>query len=157
MSLYPIALTVCTVCCASLSVGCAPESTVSAPRVPVPVLLGPVDRIGGHPGGSDADDQPSTQFSVEVEDFAGVSRDQKQTGNLVITRTTTTKLHDGAAKVSAAVLGVTDAQHDHDVHVRRLRAGAWVWITPDCASMMRDAWIDLDATATAMATKGQTR
>jgi hypothetical protein len=129
---------------AALSTGCATASTVSAPRVPVPVLLGPVDRIGG---GRDADAE-STPFSVEVEDFASARRDQKQVGNLVFTRTTSVKLHEGEAKVSALVLGLTDAQHDRDVHVHRVRAGAWVWITPDCASMMRESWIDLDASVT---------
>ena len=137
------------------SVGCGAASTVSAPRVPVPVLLGPVDRVGGHraaPLADEGDDPSVTDFSVEVEDFVSSSRDTKQVGNLLVTRTTVATLHDGEAKVSASVLHATNAQHDRDVRVRRLHAGAWVWITPDCASMMRSAWIDVDASATATAT-----
>ena len=51
-------------------------------------------------------------------------------------------------KVSARILRSTDAQHDRDVRVQRLGAGAWIWITPDLASFMRSEWVALDASVT---------
>lgn len=141
MSPRPLAL---LVTCAALTVGCNAESTVSAPRVPVPVLLGPIDRVGGHRGGGEL----MTPLAVEVEDFVAASRSQQTVGRTVYTTTQVDASHEGVNKVSARILRSTDAQHDRDVRVQRLGTGAWIWLTPDLASFMRSEWVALEADVT---------
>ena len=143
MSVKPLLLGALTVA-AALSTGCS-GSVVSAPRVPVPVLLGPVDRVGGHRG----EGPVVAPFSVEIEDFVSASRNTQRVGSQLVTTTTRSFSHEGTGKFSFLVLSSTNAQHDKDVHIRRLDTGAWFWVTPDLASMMLKQWHDVDATVTA--------
>lgn len=127
---------------AVFAAGCTAESLVSAPRVPIPVLLGPVDRVGGHRGEGEA----VLSIGVDVDDLVGFATSRNRDGNTVYVTQTAFVRHDSDGALSYRILDATDAKHDKDVRVRKVGTGAWVWMTPDMGSMMRHEWIELDAT-----------
>ena len=88
---------------------------MTAPKTAAPVLLGPVDRVGGHKAAPDAPDAPyvgtasSTGFGLNVYG-PYVSMYRYDTGTLPATE---------------ALLDATDARADRDVHVTSLKSGGW--------------------------------
>ena len=120
------------------AMACSAESQISAPRVPVPVLLGPIDRVGGHRG----EGEGITSVRVEVEDFFAESTTREEIGNTVYVTQTTEVMHEGSGKLSHRILEATGAKHDKDVHIRTIGTGAWV------GGGKRDEWVEVEATVT---------
>jgi hypothetical protein len=118
------------------AMACSAESQISAPRVPVPVLIGPVDRVGGHRG----EGEGITSVRVEVEDFLAVSTSREVIGNMVYETRTTERMHEGSGKLSHRILEATGAKHDKDVRIRTIGTGAWA------GSGKRDEWVEVEAT-----------
>jgi hypothetical protein len=104
--------------------GCASHPTLAFSNVPSPVLLGPVDRIGG---GVHAAAATNGRFSVELE--------RKQ----VATRYSSRGHFDNARKASFAALDATNARKDVDVHLDEVKAGSWFFSA--IAGHWREEWV----------------
>jgi hypothetical protein len=119
--------------------GCAP-ATLQASHVPNPVLLGPVDRVGGH---SAAETATTTlgRVDAEVNDFVSVDTDQKRFGNTVVVTQKTTASHSGSGVLTNAVLLGTEGRADRDVRVDDVPMGAWAMIAG--GSAMAERWVGL--------------
>lgn len=124
---------------AAVSAGCAP-ATLQAPYVPNPVLLGPVDRVGGHRA---ADTRATTlgRVDTEVNDLVSVSTDQKQVGNTVITTRTASAMHTGTGELTNAVLVGTQGRAERDVRVDTVPVGAWAMVGGGAA--LAERWVGL--------------
>lgn len=106
--------------------GCTPTSTLTFANVPTPVLLGPVDRIGGGKGEPTA----SSGFEVTVEDYVLVASSKGITSGSVVEAET--------AAASFAVLQATEARSEREVHLDQVKVGAWYyWFW---TSIGRAAW-----------------
>jgi hypothetical protein len=99
--------------------GCATPEWVSAPKSPNPVLLGPVDRIGGH-----RSEAAVAVGSIDVEVSQTASAETKN-GQVVRSEASATDL--GA--VSAAINEQAQFRSALDVRVQRIDAGGWVMMT----------------------------
>lgn len=97
---------------------CAYESVVTAARVPVPVLVGPVSSIGGGP---DAGGTRGAAFDVKVDHWFTVV----SSNNGYTTTTTTTHVQEGAGKLDAAIRKLTNGTIEHAVHVDDVRVRAF--------------------------------
>jgi hypothetical protein len=124
---------------AAASAGCAP-ATLQASYVPNPVLLGPVDRVGGHRA-TDTRATAVGRVDSEVNDFVSVSTDQKQVGNTVVTTRTATALHTGAGDLTNAVLLGTQGRAERDVRIDTVPVGAWAVIAGGAA--LAERWVGL--------------
>jgi hypothetical protein len=109
--------------------GCAAHPTLSFPNVPAPVLLGPVDRVGG--GQADATER--RPMNVEVERWASATR-YGYRGRF-----------DDERKASFAALVATDAKRDADVRIHEVSAGAWCF--SPIAGIALDEWVAADGEA----------
>ena len=123
------------------SAGCAP-ATLQAAYLPNPVLLGPVDRIGGHRASREA---TLHTFEIEADGPITRSKETKEIGGepQVTRRIVGTPL--GQRAVTNALLGMTEGRSDRDVRVEKVAAGAYVqvifngvfvWIIPS-------RWVDV--------------
>ena len=109
--------------CALLAGGCAFESTATANRVPVPVLVGPVEQIGGGPAArADAD---ARSFDVKVDRRFTASSSSQTSGNVTVTTTTTSHVQHGAGIVDANVRLAARGAKDRLVHVDQLRVNSY--------------------------------
>lgn len=122
---------------ASCAAACTP-ATLEAAYVPNPVLLGPVDRVGGHRA---VDTKTLQQVEVEVEDFVSVTTKSKEVGGQTVTTQTTIAIHEGSGLVTAAVLDGTQGRPERDVRIDEIPAGAWAVIAP--GSAMASRWVGL--------------
>ncbi len=105
---------------------CSPEPNwVGAPRVPSPVLLGPVDRVGGHRSGADA--KAVGQFGTSVDATVSVSTSETRVGSRVYVNTETKVTREGTAKLSANVLRATEGDAGRDARVQSVGASALFW------------------------------
>jgi hypothetical protein len=120
------------------SAGCT-HATMEVSHVPNPVLLGPIDRVGGHRGTTA---KMVNMVNEEVSDFVAASSSQKQTGNVVVTTTTTTALSFDASIVAHHLLDRTEGRADRDVRVDRLGVGAWSLVT--FWSVMMNRWVSIN-------------
>jgi hypothetical protein len=120
-----------------VALGCQPR-WAGAPRVPNPVQLGPVDRIGGHraAGGSAVG-----AVDDEVSAFVSASTSQQRQGNYIVRTTVVSANFDGSAKWSPAILKATSGDKDVDVRVKGVEAGSYVFFTPTL--LMMEKWIRL--------------
>lgn len=107
----------------ALAGACAFESTATAHRVPVPVLVGPVEQIGGAPRPSSADDGPS--FDIKVDRTVTASSSSQTSGNVTVTTTTATASAAGAGLVDARVRLAANGAKDHLVRVDTLRVNSY--------------------------------
>lgn len=103
--------------------GCSAITNLSAERVPTPVLLGPVDRVGGHRAGGE---RTVAHLSKEVTDVVQVSTSSARYGNTVVVKREYTAMTTGSGEVSREILSLTKGQADRDVRVDALPAGAYV-------------------------------
>ncbi|HEU4404547.1 MAG TPA: hypothetical protein VFS43_04565 [Polyangiaceae bacterium] len=107
---------------------CTPEPNwVGAPRVPTPVLLGPVDRVGGHR--ADAGGKAVGQFGTSVDQTASYSRSETQVGTTVYVREERTASRDGTGKLSVHLLRAAEGRGDRDAHVKSLDLSSFILIT----------------------------
>ena len=98
---------------ASLSTACGASVKATAPNVANPVLLGPVDRVGGHRAGA----APTMgTLTVVLEDSTAAA------GGPGVTTSMTTLGHD-PRNVSFWVLWATRANRALDAHIERVSAG----------------------------------
>jgi hypothetical protein len=105
---------------ALLCAGCANNPQwVSAPRSPNPVLLGPVDRIGGHLA---EDAIAVAKVDVEIAQRASVSTNGK--GNI----TKASMSADEGALVSDTINGMIGSRSALDVRLEGVDAGGYVMI-----------------------------
>jgi hypothetical protein len=121
----------------SVALGCEPR-WAAAPRVPNPVLLGPVDRVGGHrmAGGSvvgSVDD--------EVKAFSSSSTTEHREGNYIVRETVYQRHFDGTTKWSPAILRATGGAKDVDVRVEGVEVGSYVFFT--AWSGVLEKWVRL--------------
>ena len=112
---------------AGLAPACAYETVVTAARVPVPVLVGPVQRIGAAPTQA----PKAKAFDVKVDHTYLVS----SSSNGYTTTTTTTHVREGTGKVDAALRKATDGDLGRAVHVDEVRVRAFSGFA------MSTAWI----------------
>lgn len=126
-------------------VGCT-STSVSAPRVPVPVLLGPVDRVGGHRGEGAVRDS----ISVEIEHSYASSSNRTQVGNTTYVTQTVSEFREGGGAFSTQILESTNAQHDADVRIEKIGTGAWLllFVGASGGGVAMDEWVDVDAKVT---------
>ena len=119
--------------------GCS-ETTMQVQGCPNPVLLGPVDRIGGHRA---SPTKAVATAKLEVEDFASAS---SKTEHGVTTRTTSAA-SIGTEGVGLVLVEKTEGRRDRDVRVRKLPVGAWAWMLIGNAqsSAAANAWVGLEA------------
>lgn len=102
---------------AALGPACAYETVVTAARVPVPVLVGPVQRIGAAPTPT----PKSKAFDVKVDHTFLVA----SSNNGYTTTTTTTHVREGTGKVDAALRKANGGALDRAVHVDEVRVRAF--------------------------------
>jgi hypothetical protein len=102
---------------------CAFESIATANRVPVPVLVGPVEQIGGSPLDHEADDGPA--FDIKVDRTITASSSSQTSGNVTVTTTTASSLTTGAGVVDAKVRLAANGAKDRLVHVDTLRVNSY--------------------------------
>ncbi|MBK6922624.1 MAG: hypothetical protein IPH07_34865 [Deltaproteobacteria bacterium] len=107
----------------ALAGACAFESTATAHRVPVPVLVGPVEQIGGAPRPSSADDGP--QFDIKVDRTVTASSSSQTSGNVTVTTTTATASTAGAGLVDARVRLAANGAKNRLVRVDQLRVNSY--------------------------------
>ena len=103
--------------------GCASHPALSFPNVPSPVLLGPVDRIGGATATAPA----SARLDVEVEHAFTAGRYGGHAKR------------EEVRKASFAALEVTAARKDTDVHLDGVHTGGWFFSM--LAGHYRDEWV----------------
>ncbi len=118
--------------------GCAP-TVLEAPLVPNPVLIGPIDRVGGR---GKAQTRTVGKIKAETSDFVAVSQDETRTGNTVVVTRTTTFISEGSALVTQKVLERTEGRPDRDVRVDELPVGAWAFFLG--GSAMASRWAGLE-------------
>ena len=96
--------------------GCLPRSVVTASRVPVPVLVGPVERIGGASAATRAG-----AFDVRVAHTIVVGGDEAsiETNQIADVNARTTGLRSGALDVMSGV-EVKTVNHRHFSAVERM-------------------------------------
>jgi hypothetical protein len=94
-------------------VACVPAS-IEAPRCPNPVLLGPIDRVGGHRAGREV-----SLGKVRGEAFltGGITSREGVRGALAVPA-------PGAVELSAKILETTGGRAERDVRVDRIVAGS---------------------------------
>jgi hypothetical protein len=128
--------------CAALAMcaGCAPV-TLQAAYVPNPVLLGPVDRIGGHRATRD----PALKtFAIEADGPTSTSKETTQVGGQPQVSRRMVGSMFGERAVTNALLGMTEGRSDRDVRVDEIPAGAYVWISfvGGVPIPMQARWVD---------------
>lgn len=113
--------------------GCHP-STLEAPLVPNPVLLGPVDRVGGHRA-----DSGRTLRSIEGEASDRVSSSKDAASGV----RTTTAIHEGSGSIATQILQATEGRSDRDVRIDAVPAGAYAMVSS--GSFYASQWVGLKA------------
>jgi hypothetical protein len=108
----------------SLAACTSEPNWVGAPRVPTPVLLGPIDRVGGHR--SDEGAKAVGHFGTSVDQTASYSRSETQVGNTVYVRTETTATRDGTGKLSVELVRASEGRGDRDAHVEGLDVASFL-------------------------------
>lgn len=112
--------------------------TATCSHVPNPVLLGPIDRVGGHRA---APGPAVGRVDAEVvQDFTSSSHRE---GNLDVT--TNTEHREGANKISFAVVSVTGGQVGQDVRLDDVHAGNYVFIP--LAAVKNKSWAGVSGDA----------
>jgi hypothetical protein len=94
---------------------------VGAPRVPTPVLLGPVDRVGGHRADEGA--KAVGQFEASVDQTASYGRDETRGGTTVYVREERSFSRDGTGKLSVQLLRASEGRGDRDARKAARPAG----------------------------------
>jgi len=93
-------------------------AVMTAPKTAAPVLLGPVDRVGGHRAGPDAADAPTVGASTG-DGFAILDA-----GPYIYMQ----RYNTGSLPATNALLDATEARADRDVHVTSLKSGGWGFV-----------------------------
>ena len=108
----------------ALPCGCAFGSTATANTIATPVLVGPVERIGGSAREHMADAE-APRFDAKVDHTLTASSSSETKGNITTTTTTTTLLGTDASLVDAKILEATAGDTDRLVHIDRLRVNSY--------------------------------
>jgi hypothetical protein len=116
---------------AGAAVGCV-QSTLEAPAVPNPVLLGPVDRVGGHRAGQERavgliDGEASDDASSSTS--AGVATAQAK--------------HVGSGAIMEQIVEATRGRPERDVRIDDIPAGAWARVTDGSTTLKQ--WVGIKA------------
>jgi hypothetical protein len=125
---------------ASLLAGCS-YSTLEIKQVPNPVMLGPVDRIGG--GQPAVAERTVGTVEREISDFVVVSKTDRTEGNIRYTETETTRLSTFSPAAAADVLRATEGRGDRTVRVDGVPAGTYVFAVYPISFAMADRWVTL--------------
>lgn len=97
----------------ALSLVACGGATMGAPKIANPVLLGPVDRVGGH----------RTELSRDGHFVAATTQT-----SLMIAGYTGSRVATGQLPVTVAVLDATEAHDDEDVRIEKLEATGFAMI-----------------------------
>jgi hypothetical protein len=119
---------------ATLAAGCASEPNWISPKVPNPVLISRVDRIGGHVA------EPAltlAEVEQEAEDIASASTTTE--GNMQVTRVRASSA--SSVLLTAAIERATAKRSDVDVHVDRLSAGGYAFVAGGAAVLRK--WVGI--------------
>ncbi len=100
----------------SLATTACGGSVMTAQRTASPVLLGPVDRVGGHR----ASPQRSGEATLKTSTEAGVYMHAYGTYFMA------SHFDSGSTPATLSLLDATSGKDDCDVHVSNLTAGGWV-------------------------------
>jgi hypothetical protein len=100
----------------SLNTTACGGSVMTAQRTAAPVLLGPVDRVGGHQSGTKRPDD--AQFKTETE--AGFYL------HAYTPYVTASRYDTGSGPAAMSIATATFGKDDCDVHVLSLTSGGWV-------------------------------
>lgn len=129
------------VSCAALATatGCTP-TTMAVTGCPNPVLLGPVDRVGGHRA---APAKAISSIDVEVADFAEASSSTDGYARTTTARATSS----GTQHVGLAAIEKTEGRPDRDVHVKAIPVGAWGYLLAggNQSAAAASAWVGVRA------------
>ncbi|MFO0635752.1 MAG: hypothetical protein U0168_23170 [Nannocystaceae bacterium] len=106
----------------SLTSGCAFESIATANRVPTPVLVGPVEQIGG---GATVDRTDGPEFDIKVDRTVTASSSSQTSGNVTVTTTSASSLVTGAGVVDAKMRLAAGGAKDRLIHVDRVRVNSY--------------------------------
>lgn len=133
----PAALAALGVVAAAAIGGCAPPTTLAVVSCPNPVLLGPVDRVGGHRAA------PAKRVG-KVDEEVSVSASATSSTQNGVTTTTTSSSSKEAIAVAHELLVHTEGRADRDVRVKRLPVGAWAFVWSGAAAASQWAGIKAD-------------
>lgn len=117
--------------------GCT-SARLEVTHVPNPVLLGPVDRIGGHRAAATAALQT---FELDADGPIVTNTEHKQVGKTV---ERTRRIVGGPGSTHAftnALLEMTEGRAERDVHVDGIPAGAFVMVAG--TSVLVATWVDV--------------
>ena len=109
---------------AAVSLGCT-HSTLEVSHVPNPVLIGPVDRVGGHRA---VDAKTVAVLDEEVLDTVSASTKSERIGGMTLRTTEVSAKSTQGSAISRSVLSKTEGRAERDVRVERLPVGAWAMI-----------------------------
>ena len=104
--------------CSALALGGCATPALGAAHCPHPVLLGPVDRVGGHRA---APAPEGGKVSGEVVQIVVVSQNGGGAG------ASASATSEGTKKLGADIVERTGGHESRDVRVASVRAGGWVF------------------------------
>lgn len=116
--------------------GCSTPGSLEVPRCPNPVLLGPVDRIGGHRA------EPAT-FVRRVEGAVRDGLPRPTADEDAMAEVLGRRASDDAKALTEKVLYATEGRGDRDVRVDGIEAGAHVIFLIPIVAVSR--WTRLNA------------
>lgn len=103
--------------------GCSRAGSLEVPRCPNPVLLGPIDRVGGHRATAANGANGTGRIHATVDDYiAKPSAEDDELSDLLGTRPS-----NDARALTVKVLNATGGRADRDVRVEAIEARALVF------------------------------
>jgi len=116
--------------------GCAEPTTLHVVSCPNPVLLGPVDRVGGHRAA------PAKRVG-KIDEEVSVSASATSSTQNGVTTTTASASSKEAIAVSHELLVHTEGRANRDVRVKKLPVGAWAYVWRGAAGASQ--WVGIKA------------
>jgi hypothetical protein len=116
---------------------CSP-TTLDAAGATSPVLLGPIDRVGGHRAGA-GQERTVQRIEGEVMDFASATTETK--GN--VQTTTSTSIRTDSSVLDIQISNATDGRPERDVRIDQVEAGAYALV--GSGSAFAKQWVGMKA------------
>lgn len=117
--------------------GCT-AARLEVSHVPNPVLLGPVDRIGGHRA---ADTAALETFELDSDGPVVTNTEHKAVGPRVETTRRIVGGPRGTHGFTNALLGMTEGRGERDVHVDGIPAGSFLMFVG--TNVVIESWVDV--------------
>lgn len=118
--------------------GCARPGSLEVPRCPNPVLLGPIDRVGGHRATAANSTNVTGRIRANVTDYvAKPSAEDEELSDLLGSRPS-----NAARALTVQVLNATGGRADRDVRVDSIEAGALVMFVIPFVAMSHSTKLD---------------